>query len=819
MFSRNNLLGLPALLAIGLFSFGQTTVAEEMINPAISDTDNDKDDAENEEGDTSRSHKNDRKSETNPNTLVLSPVTNRVIDNSALRLNSRSEFKFAQVQMTEAEPVLVQGFYIDPPAYPALPEVEGTRINSGKKTSFVKPNEEFPTIANNNYREAMATIPGILVSEEPSSPIVNFGYRGLDSQRAETMQVLKDGVSIKNEQFGFPETHYTPILDAVERIEFIRAGAALQFGPQPGGALNFVMKMPSRDGAFHFLTKNAVGTDELFTSFTSIDGTIGQFGYYAYYDHRQRDGFRENSDYDLDNGSVRGVFDVNTTARFILTVDFYEEEHGEPGGLRTFIDPNVPLAANVLYQDDRNATSRFFDRFRLKRQYATLEYQQMFGADTELDITAFGGYLSRYSKRQRGGGVGILPFGGAANTNSIQEREVWNEGVDARLRHDYALAGDISTFAGGVYFYHALQDRDDQRGITPDADTGVPRNFATGETWDFSIFAENRFHFSRLSITPGMRLEFLNQTLDETLNVTRNFLLDRDDDSFVPLFSLGLGYVLIEGQQPVTTTAKDPKDAKHMISSTTMTAGGLPRLELYATAAQAYRPRTYGELVPTSANGVVNDDLKEGDSIQFELGLRGKPLPYLTFDVSGFYYTFEDQVGEIAGTDAAGMTFTTTANVGDAHYAGFEAAAELDILGMINGGNESPYGQLNLYGNITLLDAEFTSGPSEGLVPAYAPDYQFKVGGIYRWKDRVKVGLIGTIVDDHFANASNSATHFVPAYTVWDLTAEVNFWNGRIGVFAGVNNLFDEDFWAEVRDEGILPAYGQNYYGGIKIRF
>ena len=83
------------------------------------------------------------------------------------------------------------------------------------------------------------------VSEEPSSPIVNFGYRGLDSQRSEFMQVLKDGVSIKNEQFGFPETHYTPILDAVERFEFIRGGASLQYGPQPGGALNFVSEKRS----------------------------------------------------------------------------------------------------------------------------------------------------------------------------------------------------------------------------------------------------------------------------------------------------------------------------------------------------------------------------------------------------------------------------------------------------------------------------------------------------------------------------------------------------------------------------------------------
>jgi Fe(3+) dicitrate transport protein len=806
MFSRNNLL-LPALLTLGLFAFSQTTLAEETVVPALSDVDNDLDDADDDDSD--RSH--ERKRATTSSHASVLQAAESVTANGTLRLDSGSEFTFAPVaQMAETERVTVRGFFIDPPDYPALPEVEGTRINSGKKTSFVKP-EQFPTINNNNYREALATTPGLLVSEEPNSPVINFGYRGLDSQRAETMQVLKDGISIKNEQFGFPETHYTPILDAVERIEFIRAGAALQFGPQPGGALNFIMKMPSRDAAFHFLTRNAYGSDELFISYTAIDGTIGQFGYYAYYDHRQREGFRVNSDYDLDNGSVRLVYDATNDDRFTLTLDAYDEEHGEPGGLRTFIDPAVPLAANVLYQVDRNASSRFFDRFRLKRYYATLEYQHLFSEHTELDIKAFGGYLSRYSKRQRGGGVGTLPIGGAANTNSIQLREVWNEGAELRLRHDYDLAGDISTFAGGVYLYHALQDRDDQRGITPDADSGDLRNFATGETWDFSIFAENRFHFGRLSITPGMRLEFLQQSLDETFNITRpGNLLTREDDSFVPLFSLGLGYVLIDGQHPVTTTAKDAKE-----SVTTMAAGGPPRLELYGTVAQAYRPRTYGELVPTSANGVINDDLKEGDSLQFELGMRGKPFSYLTFDVSGFYYTFDDQVGDIILPGG----FASTANVGDARYVGFEAGAELDMLAIINGGAESPYGQLSLYSNITLLDAEFTSGPNDGLAPAYAPDYQFKVGGIYRWKDRVKAGLIGTIVDDHFANATNSATHFVPAYTVWDLTAEVSFCHGRVGVFAGINNVFDEDFWAEVRDEGILPASGRNYYGGVKIRF
>jgi outer membrane receptor protein involved in Fe transport len=58
----------------------------------------------------------------------------------------------------------------------------------------------------------------------------------------------------------------------------------------------------------------------------------------------------------------------------------------------------------------------------------------------------------------------------------------------------------------------------------------------------------------------------------------------------------------------------DAKETNN-VASTTVTSVGLPRVELYATVAQAYRPLTYGDLVPTSADGVVNGDLKEGRSL------------------------------------------------------------------------------------------------------------------------------------------------------------------------------------------------------------
>jgi Fe(3+) dicitrate transport protein len=816
MLSRPHFSVVAAFVAISLFAFVQPCTADPNLAALLASGDNDDiDEADDDDG-------NDKIRHGRKNNV---PIT---ADGMLLPTGdtARSVALVNQTGVAEAEGIVVTGtFDIHPPDYPALPEVEGTKINSGKKTSFVKP-EEFPTITNNDYREATATTPGIIVSEEPTSPIVNFGYRGLDSQRSEFMQILKDGVSIKNEQFGFPETHYTPILDAVERIEFIRGGAALQYGPQPGGALNFIMKMPRRDAPFHVVEKNAFGSDELYTNFTAFDWGVGPFGYYAYYDHRQREGFREaNSDYEVDAGSARAVWDLTSDSRFVLTFDAYEEEHGEPGGLRRH-EPGVPdPPRSVLYKDDRNASSRFFDRFRLARYYGVLDYQKLFSERTQLDLKAFGGYLARWSKRQRGGDLGIEPDpnpppGSASSTNDIQLRLDYTEGAEARLRHDYDLFNDVSTFAGGLYFYHALQDRFDRRGFTPDAEDGLLRRFNTGETYNGSIFVENRFHFGRFSFTPGMRLEFFGQSLDENVNITKTTvpLGHRDDFSFVPLFGVGASYVLIEGEQivasaPVAGGGKGPdyKEGKNVVAPAA-TEVGPPRLEIYGNFSQAYRPRTYGELVATSATGFSNSNLEEGHSLQGELGLRGKPLPYVNFDMSGFWYNFEDQIAEV------GNTFL---NAGDARYLGFEAAVEFDILAAINGGSVSPWGKLNLYGNVTVLDAEFTKGSPgalvEGNTPSYAPDYQFKTGAIYNWKEAVKVSFLGTIVDDHFSNADNTFQHVIPAYNVWDLTAEVKFWNNRIGVFAGIKNLFDEDYWAEIRDEGIVPAYRRNYYGGVEF--
>ena len=687
---------------------------------------------------------------------------------------------------------------------PFLPGVQGTRIYSGKKTSIVDL-DRLPRITNNNYRQAFATTPGLFVSEE-TSPLVSIGYRGLDPNRVQYTQVLKDGIPITADQFGYPEAYYTPPLDTVDRIEFLRGGAALLYGPQPGGALNYITHRPRTDRPFSFGTTNTFGSDNYWSNFTFVDGTTGRLGYYAYFNHRETDGFRSsNSAFDLNAAQLKLVLDGTTDSRWILTLEGYEEQHGEPGGLTFATGPNA-----VNYNEDRNRASRLYDLFELERYFASLAWERDFSDATKMTLTAWGGKYTRFSVRQRGGGFGTLPTGPQANSTSIEDQQFYTAGFEARLRHDYALFGGEHTISGGFQAYHTDSPREDRRGATENARDGELRNDNDREVWYLPFFVENRFKFGRLSITPGVRFENAWQGVTENVNLDKTAagtpLADEDSYEFVPLFGIGLAYEVAQ------------------------------QTELYANVSQSYRPKIYTQAVPTGGTTLVPDDLNESRAIQYELGFRGKPVTWASWDVSGFLLDFDDQIGTIALPGG----LSTLANVGRAQHYGIEAAGELDIVGLIDSRNAGiapvsdgknkavaetrttladRIGSFSLYGNVTLLDAEFTEGPLEGKTPRSAPDYILRTGAIYRWRDRVEVAMLGTFVDHSFADDANTTERALPGYMVWDLTAEAKIYKDIVSVNAGINNLFNEDYYSRIANTGIDPAPRRNYYAGFTLSF
>ncbi|MGD9762830.1 MAG: TonB-dependent receptor family protein [Candidatus Binatia bacterium] len=668
-----------------------------------------------------------------------------------------------------------------------LPDVKGPEIFSGKKTTVIDP-EELPQIVNDNYRQVLSRVPGLNLSED-ATPLVSIGYRGLDPHRTQFTLVLKDGIPIAADMFGYPESYYLPPIDSVENIEFIHGGAALLYGPQPGGALNFITKKPNPYRKFSLYSNQTFGSDNFYSTYNAASGTVDPLGYYVYYYQKQGDGFREaNSDFSIYSGSAKLTYALNDANRLLVAFDGYNDSHGEPGGLRLTEAPNA-----VLYQVDRNATSRFFDEFALERYIGWGIFESDLSNDTLVRAATWGGRYTRSFYRQRGGGFGTLPSGPAAQTNQIEQARFNSFGLDTRVRHDWSLWNQPHTLTAGIEYYYSDAPRTEKLGAAPDARDGQVRNESFRQTNYGAIFAENRFVWGDFQFIPALRLENYAEAVTETVNVDKQRrgvpLADESNYDFQPLFGIGAVYTLV------------------------------PTIETYANISSAYRPQLYSEAVATSPTLIVAGDLSPSMSYQYEIGFRGNPMPWVYWDTSLFYLEFDNQIGTVQLPSG----ISEVRNVGRARHYGWEVATEVGSLHLYDYLNRSAlaaqYGDLSLFGSLLLLDAEFVAGPFDGKTPAYAPDYIVRAGFQYLLPDVVKASLLTTAVANQYGNDNNTQDFFIPAYNVWDLTMEANVWGETVALYAGVNNVFNENYYARIRSDGIQPAYQRNYYGGFKLYF
>ena len=686
---------------------------------------------------------------------------------------------------------------------PFLLAVEGTRIYSGKKTTVVD-FDALPSIVNSNYRQAFSQTPGLLVSELPNPALLSLGSRGIgDPHETQDLLVLRDGVPFVVDLFGYPTVYYAPPLESVDRLEFIRGGASLLYGPQPGGALNYVTHLPRRDREFSARTQHIFGSDSLYSTYTAVDGTVGRVGYLGSFDHRQGDSFRRNnSDYRVDGGSLKLVLDADRDSRWIFGFDAFNADSGEAGGLTH--GSVAPLGGAVLnYGVDRAATQNLFDRVRVERFSPSLTWQRDFDPGTSSEVKMWGGYYRRFSKRQTDTGFGTIsavPLAdGDGNRDNLQTlHQYYTFGTDARVRHDWSAWNNDHTLTAGFMTYYSDSPFTVRRGETPDAETGALRQQSQRGSAYGSIFAENKFTFDKLSIVPGFRLENIHQHITEQVNlgtgeaVTPKAVLSRDSYvDVVPLVALGLAYDLGRGHGA------------------------------YANVAQGYKAKQYTDAVPLGTTDTISANLEAAHTWTYEAGIRGTPRPWLTYDTSIFRIDYDNRFGRV------GANFQ---NVGRSINKGWDLALEVDLLGLYDE-RTGTVGErdlaFSLYGNLELLDARFESGPLMGLTPQYAPDHVIRTGAMLRSKRWGKVGLMGTFVDAHWANDNNglfvaanpASSGFIPAYMVWDLTAELNLHQDKVSLLAGINNLLGEDYYSRIRSNGIDPAYGRNYYFGVAVKF
>ena len=174
-----------------------------------------------------------------------------------------------------------------------LANIIGTGIFPGKKTFSITPDAGKANLANNNARMLFAQVPGVNIWEMDGAGLqVNIGTRGTDTHRSIETNMRQNGYNTNSDIFGYPEDHYTPPFQGISEIQIVRGSAALQFGSQFGGMVNYKMKEGDTSKAFSVESNQTAGSNRFFDSYNAVGGKAGKWSYYAYFSTRSGDGWR-----------------------------------------------------------------------------------------------------------------------------------------------------------------------------------------------------------------------------------------------------------------------------------------------------------------------------------------------------------------------------------------------------------------------------------------------------------------------------------------------------------------------------------------------
>ena len=658
----------------------------------------------------------------------------------------------------------------------ALPDLSGTLIFAGKLGDVALLTDQ-PPVSGRNLRVALADIPGLLVSEVSNGSWASLSYRGLgEPHESWNLLTLQDAVPAVPDMYSYPAAYFIPPLELVERVEFIRGASGLLYGPQPGGAINYVLRGPRREAGAEGQARVTIGSWNARQGLASLAVSDGRLAADGFVQYAAGDGPRRvNSDNDQLTARLRGHV-LGDDVTLSLALDYYQGKHGEPGGLSL-----------ARMQDDRRDGSTPLDRVRIQRFAPSLGLDWQVDDLTQLTARLFYSRFERESWRQAGGS-----FGQVTPTENVIVRQLQafdTAGLDVRLRRDFG-GNAQHTITFGVLGHTSNSPVTVDKGSSNADFVGlagpVARVSRTGDA--AALFGEVKLGFGNVQIVPGFRLERLRQRVNETLDLglgsntggppggPNGALGNRSNVDTIALWGIG-----------ATWDAGD-------------------NLRFVANASRGFKPLLYNDGVTFQAGVDAAGTFDASYAFTVEGAVQVQPVPALRLDAGLFRVTFEDQVGFLAGPLPASAPFGAVGaggarrqNVGSMRNQGIDLAVRLDLLGP--DGIATAKDTLRLSANLQLLDATFTSGAALGFTPQYAPGHLLRANLAHIGRDGSRAALILTSVGDQQGADNNTPDFFLPGYTVVDASVELPIGSG-LTVGVGLNNLFDERYAARVRPGG-----------------
>ena len=631
--------------------------------------------------------------------------------------------------------------------------------------------EALDSASTRGLDDALQRVPGVKIFDETGTGVLpQLSVRGLYESRSGRVQALSDGIPLALAPYGqtslslFPQT-----LATVERIDIVRGGAAVQYGPNNvGGVINFISPpIPTTwETTLQERVTFAAGGRRLWDSYIGTGGYLtDNFGLQLDLNTVNGEYGREHSDTDVQNYRLRGQWDIDDVRSLSFGVQRYKADMDLAGALSV-----------ADYKADRRQSTCDLDRFEGDTDRVWGTYTQYLGSigafeDVEFSWTNFA------QNSYRNFLIG-LPFTPDATPTSFQDAprdfRIW--GSEPRLSLSIDGERVSQTWLLGVRLVKENVDFDVNNLDLSTGATRVVRDWVF-DTEGKAAYVSNEIKLldDRLTITPGVRYEHATMEYEGSVNGAIQTPQKNTAEEWLP--GLSIGYQATDDWF------------------------------VYATAQRSLRVPQVFQIV---RDGVVQAEISQN----YETGVRFTPVDNLLVDFGLYRIDFDDQIVFSDGSFR---------NLGSTRHQGIETEVFWTPAALP---------ALDLHAGYAYLEAEQRTGAVKGNEVPYSSKHQFTVDGRYRFAGSWTYSLDGLYVSSAYSDEANSreenATASVgelPAYWVWNTSIEREFKlqdDSVLTTSAGVSNLFDREYYFRGIDTSPLgrqPAPGRTLTLGVNYRF
>ncbi len=619
--------------------------------------------------------------------------------------------------------------------------------------------------------ESLSRIPGIIthnryndlrISIRGFGARANFGIRGI--------KMFADGIpaTLADGQSGTDDLD----LGSAQSIEVVRGPSAALYGTASGGVISLTTEEPPEES---FVASKLIFDEYGHQNYQiKTGGQAGNVGYLVNLSHLERTGFRDHSERQQSLINSKFRYDIDASSDLQLVANAVSSPKSRSAGAITLAE----AAADPTQAQARNVSSNAGGEFDAQR--LGLVYNKRFDSQRDLSLRGYSAWKDL---------DGFLPFGthipfAPADGGLSLDRVFSGGGIR------YTQQGELGSLANTLTVGADLDMQKDQR-----------QRFVNnaGIRGDLSLEQTER--------ADALGIYFRNETdLTDTVSLSVGGRYDKID-------------LAIEDLYLANADQSGKLEFSEFNPSLGLLWNAAENLNLYMNYATAFETPTFTELGNPAQSLNVNlggfADVNAQQAESFEIGAKGSNAAgNLYYDLALYTMDVDDEIVNVVSI--ANRAFFENAST---DRRGVEGQIQADLTD-----------KLKLTAAYTYSDFSFDSFDSQpsavGKPLPGIPEHQLFAELDYSFSPRGYVVWDAMYVGDFTIN--NSGTQQVESYVISNLRVgtsyTLNTGQQTVSPFLGINNVLDEDYFANVRinafgGRAYEPAPGRHFYGGVNIRF